>query len=253
MSEIPSSIYDAAQRRSAYPEGTEFHFWSRTRVRILYDKLPPLDADDLVLDVGCGPGAVVQAMRQKGVDCIGCDLARYSYGAGGSNEYLHYEQDAFELPEDTRRRVRLIMLLDVLEHLERPDEFLSRCIDAFPNLQYVLMTMPARQELWSNFDEYFDHFRRYDRRSVAALCESAGLSVDSLGYFFHSLYLVVGAMKFVRGRRGVDVEPVTLHWMHDLLGRLFHLEEKIVPSALPGTSIYAMARVARREATTLAK
>lgn len=246
MTEVPSSTYDAEQRRSAYPEGTEFHFWNRTRGRILYDKLPPLNADDLVLDIGCGPGAIVQALRQKGIDCIGCDLARYSTGVSMPNEHLYYEQDAFEFSEIVTRRVRVIMLLDVLEHLEDPGPFLSRCIEGFPNLGYVLMTMPARNELWSNFDAYFDHFRRYDRRSVAKLCESSGLILESSGYFFHSLYFVVAASKFLFRRRRVNVQPVTMRRTHDLLGRLFHLEEKVVPSAFPGTSIHAIARVAER-------
>ncbi|MCH2173835.1 class I SAM-dependent methyltransferase [Myxococcota bacterium] len=239
------SILDAAQRNRAYPMGAERHFWSRGRCRIVRDKLPALASGQVVLDLGCGPGGMVEHLRADGIDCVGCDLARYEYAAEAALPHLHYETDAFELPADLKRNIHTVLLLDVLEHMEAPAPFIQRCVLEFPALEYVLVTMPARQELWSHFDDYYDHQLRYDEQSTRTLCGESGLEILDLGYWFHGLYGAVALSKWFGRERGVGVKPVTLHWAHDWLGYLFYLEEKLLPSRLPGSTIYALARVSR--------
>ena len=248
MSEVPSSILDEEQRDLAYPPGTEFHFWNQSRCHILFDKLPPLDPDALVIDVGCGPGATVKYLRAKGLDAIGCDLAAYREPDPELAPHVHYAQDAFDLPVETRRRVKLVLLLDVLEHMEDPESFLSRCIEGFENLEHVLLMMPARSELWTGFDDYYGHVRRYDGPSLRALCGEARLEISAMGYCFHGLYLAVGASKLLWRSRTIGVKPIAHHWAHGLLARLFHLEEKLLPGSLPGTTIWATTSVASRSA-----
>jgi SAM-dependent methyltransferase len=245
MSDGPSA-YGAEQRASAYPEGTEFHFWGQARCRIVHAKLPPLARGEVVLDIGCGPGVTVEFLRRRGIDCAGCDLARYPERDAELARHLHYERDAFSLPSELADRVRVALLLDVVEHLADPALLLRRCAERFPALRHVILTVPARAELWSNHDVYYGHRRRYDRPSLRALCADAGLRVEEIGYLFHALHPVVGLAKLLLGRRRVQVRPVRMRRAHACLAWLFHCEARLVPGAVVGTSLYAVARVEGR-------
>lgn len=43
--------------------------------------------------------------------------------------------------------------------------------------------VPARQELWSNYDEHHRHFLRYDIRKLREVAQSSHLSIVSWSYF----------------------------------------------------------------------
>jgi hypothetical protein len=77
----------------------------------------------------------------------------------------------------------------VIEHLPEPVAFLRKVREALPALEGLLVTVPARQELWSEWDRHYGHFRRYDLASLRATLDTAGFKPLFAGYFFHSLYL----------------------------------------------------------------
>src|SRR5207253_376768 len=93
-----------------------------------------------------------------------------------------------DLRADFAHRVTTLLLLDVLEHLESPAAFLDECLARFPRCRRVLITLPGRMELWSNYDTYYGHFLRYDRRTAARLLPAGGWQMRGCGYFFHGLY-----------------------------------------------------------------
>lgn len=236
------SGFSSQQRNEAYPHGIGAHAWFQGRNRILYGKLPEQARQGVVLDIGCGPGITVAHLRSKKVDCHGCDLAHYEPEDQRQAAYLHYETDALALPADFRNRVGTLLMLDVLEHLEHPKALLSDCLEAFPALGHMLITLPARTELWSDYDERYGHVARFDHRSILDLCAIPGIEVISSGYFFHSLYGVLRASG--RGKAGQGMHPPGSPFLHSVIGGLLHMEEKLLPSRLPGSSLYALLRVA---------
>lgn len=237
---VPSG-FTRQQRDEAYPHGIGAHAWFQGRNRILYGKLPERARRGVMLDIGCGPGITVAHLRSKHVACHGCDLATYEPEDQQHATYLHYETDALDLPADFRSTVGTLLMLDVLEHLENPKALLGDCLEAFPMLEYLLITLPARMELWSDYDERYGHVARFDHPSLLELCEITGLEIISSGYFFHSLYAVLRAMG--RGKAGQEMHPPGWPLLHSVVGGLLSLEEKLLPSTLPGSSLYALLRV----------
>ena len=67
-------VYSPSEYTLGYPEGIEFHFWNRARNDLLYRLLQPLvDRDDLVMDVGCGPGVFLGFLQGKQVNARGVE------------------------------------------------------------------------------------------------------------------------------------------------------------------------------------
>jgi SAM-dependent methyltransferase len=237
-----SSAFTERQRADAYPAGIDDHYWLLSRNRVVLAALRRAGAEGPVLDVGCGPGTTVRYLRRHGLECTGADVAMYEPIVPTPAGVIRYGVDAFTLPLEERARVRTVLLLDVLEHLDEPSAFVRRCVDAFPALGHLLITVPARQELWSNYDTYYGHRRRYDRAGATAICQRAGVAVTGSGYFFHALYPVLALQRLFAVDRAVEFAPVRHRWWHRLVAAVLYRDGVWLPGALPGSSLLLVAR-----------
>jgi 2-polyprenyl-3-methyl-5-hydroxy-6-metoxy-1,4-benzoquinol methylase len=220
-----------------YPDGIGEHFWFVARNRIIEAELKKFRrADDVLLDIGCGRGHSVSHLRKRGFECFGVEVG-HPQVLEDAAPYIHTGKDAFDLSESLRHRVTVVLLLDVIEHLPDPEAFLRRCRESLPHCRMILATVPARRELWTNYDDYFGHFRRYDLPMLAAQGRAAGLKLAHARYFFHLLCLPVLACKLLRIRRRVELKPPRSGLFHRLLAWCFTREVTVLPGILPGTSL----------------
>jgi hypothetical protein len=140
------------------------------------------------------------------------------------------------------------MPLDVLEHIEDPRKFLHALLVAFPHAKPVVITVPARMELWSNYNEFYGNFLRYSRRSLLLLARKTGLKPIELKYIFVGLYPAMFFLARFAGKRSVEARPPSgvTALLHASLGRVF-LAEECVPlmGRLPGTSVIGVFSIPR--------
>jgi hypothetical protein len=108
----------------------------------------------------------------------------------------------------------------------------------------VVITVPARRELWSNYDDFYGHRTRYDLPSLRRLASALDPSLLATGYFFHVLYLVVRAQRRLAGQRSVQVRAPRHPQVHRVLAACFSAEERWLPAAWPGSSAWAVADLA---------
>ena len=232
--------FTAEQYDSIYPAGIEDFYWHRARNRIVTRKLRGrVSAGDAILDLGCGSGVLVAHLRKAGFDCEGADLGQPANLTPGAEGHLHLATDAFSMPSKYRDRISAILLMDVIEHLPEPSQFLQRCREAFVNTRLVFVTVPACMDIWSNYDEYNGHYRRYSLESLRAL-SVPGFAMEEGGYFFHTLYWAARIQKkFVRGRPTTLKAP-RVRALHDWAGRALDWEERAFPKTSLGSSLYAI-------------
>jgi hypothetical protein len=154
--------------------------------------------------------------------------------------------DALELPSDVRDGFQAIAMFDVIEHVPDAPSFLRSLLSAFRNASHVIVTVPARKELWTSFDDHFGHYRRYNRAMLRSEFSASGLRTTYAGYFFHALHPAIVINNAWRGRRrNIRFQapaPGIASSAHAALGALFAWEQWLVPGGVPGSSIIAAAR-----------
>jgi hypothetical protein len=235
------TTFDAARYDKAYPDGVERHYWHRARNAVLTAALQGEGLRDAsLLEIGCGRGLVTEALRDAGFDCRGVELAS-AVPPPRVAPFVRTGTAFQDLPEGERVSARGALLLDVLEHVDEPVAFLAEIRASLPRCERLLVTVPARRELWSRWDEFYGHRCRYDRPTLRRELDAAGYQVRSCRYFFHGLYPLALAVNALGAARSTDIVAPPESLLHRAVGRWFAVESAALPGFLPGTSLLAVA------------
>lgn len=234
-----NTAFNQEQFDSIYPPGIENHYWNHCRNRIILDVLKKHSLlNSRILEIGCGRGIVVDYLNSKKIQIEGCELAPVPV-EDKLKSIVHTGINAVDMPNDKRKIIDAILLLDVIEHIENPEAFLKEILDAFPNAHDLIISVPACPELWSNYDEYNGHFRRYNREMLNTLALQLHLTAIECRYLFHALYIPAKALLKLKKQRNVFLKaPGDLSvLLHRILSCLFFFESKIIPGKCKGTSL----------------
>lgn len=135
------------------------------------------------------------------------EIARY-FLEGTIVELNPFVEDLYaQLPPDLKNKIRLlvtdfttadigehfdcVIACEVMEHVEDDARFLSRIFQLVKPGGQLILSVPARKDLWSVDDEYVGHFRRYERSELITLLETHGfcsVRVVSYGFPFTRLF-----------------------------------------------------------------
>ncbi len=167
-------------------------FWCRTRNRVLTrvfrrftDRSRPLD----VLEIGCGIGGVIGALRQVGnLRLTGSEIyiQGLKYARKKMPDVDFIQLDATDIP--FRDAFDVVGAFDVLEHIDHDELVMGQVRDALrPNGLFVV-TVPQYQWMWSTLDELVHHKRRYSRAEMTGKLQRAGFEVIYATSFVTTLF-----------------------------------------------------------------
>ena len=105
----------------------------------------------------------------------------------------------------------LILMMDVLEHVEDDVGLLRTYTSTLPPGGHVLISVPAFRFLWSGHDVFLEHHRRYTLGQIEAVVRAAGLDVVRGRYFFGLLFPVAASIRLAQARRlaAGQIEPAS--------------------------------------------
>lgn len=243
------------------------HPWEKARVKVvcsLIEKLFHKKDRIVILDIGCGDTWLIEqlSITFKNANFIAVDTAfdkeaiDFYNNKLNSNQFSVYDslESAFE---NNHQSIDLILLLDVIEHIENDIDFL-KWVCSFKNISdstKFLITVPAYQSLFSQHDVFLEHYRRYDNKLLKKNIESSNLKALEVGYFFFSLLppriltsmkeKVFKPQKSVKGIGGWEKTPldnfiINLLFIDYKVSALF----KRLQIKIPGLSNYAICKKA---------
>jgi 2-polyprenyl-3-methyl-5-hydroxy-6-metoxy-1,4-benzoquinol methylase len=222
------------------------HFWIRRRFDVARSMLRGRDLRKWrVAEVGCGHGLVQRQFEQGfgvAVDGFELNLVSLEQNVSTRGRLLHY--NVFEKRAEFGGQYDLVILFDVLEHIERQEEFLDAIKFLAKEGGHVLVNVPALQDLYSQYDRRAGHLRRYSLEELVRLVSAQGLQVRKSTYWgfplLPFLWIRKGHLRFVRSesviRRGFDPGSKLMNRAMYLLS---HLEP--IPQRLSGTSAMLLA------------
>jgi SAM-dependent methyltransferase len=167
------------------------HPWETARLKALQNILAPELFEGMnALDVGCGDGYISRSLfehiRMKAVTAVDINLTdEMILKLATLTQGIRYQR---EMPAEMRHD--LVLLLDVLEHVESDKGFLADIVDLYmAEKSRILITVPAFQLIYGRHDEFLGHYRRYNLKELEGLVSACGLKILSSGYLFITLLL----------------------------------------------------------------
>jgi SAM-dependent methyltransferase len=175
------------------------HHWyytskAKAMVQMLHGAVPTR-----ILDVGAGSGffsrhllAHTTANEAWCVD-IGYDADSDASEAGKA---VHYRRSVDAIDAD------LVLLMDVLEHVDDDVALLKEYVDKVPPGSRFLITVPAFNFLWSGHDDFLEHKRRYTIVQLEEAVRNAGLVVKHKAYYFGMVFPIAATLLLAQKARG---------------------------------------------------
>lgn len=256
------SIWGKGEANLRWSDPTSFRL--RQALAALAD-LPPVSA---VLEVGCGAGQFIRAIKKIRPElvCHGCDISAAALAeaksAGGG---VIYALNGTMLPYGNGS-LDAVLIFDVLEHVEDPDALLREIRRILKPGGIFYCFVPCEGDglsLWHALDaahlkhdltrKYAGHINYFSRRSLFDLIKQTGFTPVRIRYSEHVFGQLLGVLAFwlmgrAARRRGfaqVNNETyftqsgsnVPIKFLKDLINSLVYLESAFW-SRLPSPNVH---------------
>ena len=182
----------------------EWHFWFRTRRRILAGELArlALPPSARLLDVGCGAGPNAEVLGRFG-RVTALDRSPIALGRTASRPYAGRVRALGEALPFGAGAFDAVVALDVLEHLDDDVAGARELGRVLSPRGALVLFVPALRALWGYNDDLSEHRRRYTAASLRRAVEDAGLTVERLSYFNVAIALPLFAARRVTRALGL--------------------------------------------------
>lgn len=210
---------------AALGDGAAAHWYYRAKARAMLRMLGGVSATT-VLDVGAGSGFFARhLLATTPVERAWCVDTGYADDRDetAAGKTLHFRRTI------DQSDATLVLLMDVLEHVDDDCGLLTAYRDQVPRGAKFLLSVPAFQWLWSDHDRFLEHRRRYRLTQLEAVAQCAGLRVEAGAYYFGMVFPLAATIRLA-ARLRPDTRParsqLSTHpaWVNGTLSALCDLE-----------------------------
>jgi len=223
------------------------HWWWRARTELIVDKLRRMqraERRETILDVGCGDALFFDRLAQFG-EVEGVEPCAELIDPGNRHR-ARIHIGPFDESFQPARKYSLILMLDVLEHLDDPVNALRRVSELLEVNGTFVATVPAYMALWTNHDVLNHHMTRYTRHTLHEIVDQTDLRIQEGRYFYYwtcPVKLAVGAIERIF-RSEPQPPKIPARWVNELLYQVSRMEQRILtPLSMPfGSSLLIVAK-----------
>ena len=225
------------------------HWWFVARRKIIQRAINNLDLprNIRILDAGCGNGDNLSLLSTFG-DLVAFEKNEYALKTAKSKKIgeIYKAELPDKLPNTVKTNFDLIVLLDVLEHIDDDSKSLTTVRKLMNNKGIILITVPAFQWLWSEHDVIHHHKRRYSKSKLREKLDSSGFRIKYISYFNTLLFpfaLVERIGQKIFSPSNPEILELSNNKINFLLEKIFSLEAIFMNKiSLPfGLSLVAIA------------
>lgn len=182
--QYPTDAFDALAEVEAR------HWWFKWRNRIIVSALKKSQPEiDRFLEVGCGTGFVLQAIRSEWpnatLETAEVHLEGIAHAKRRVPSATFRQMDVRFMDEQSLYNA--IGAFDVLEHIDEHELVVRNLAKALKPGGVLAVTVPQHPWLWSETDERACHVRRYTKPLLQRTIEQAGLTVEHATSFVSML------------------------------------------------------------------
>jgi len=230
-------------KHAAYEDSHWWFLGRRSIIAKILDDLP-LPRNAKIMEIGCGTGGNLSLLSRYG-EVHGVELDNFARNyalqrniapviSGSLPDDIPYPDNFFDL----------IVLLDVLEHVEEDERSLVELYKKQKPGGYLLLTVPAFPSLWSAHDESHHHKRRYTIRTLGPIVVKANYNIIYHSYMNTILFPIIAGLRLIKRTHGGDDLFMPPKVINNLLYNLFSAERHFLNIlSLPfGTSLLILAR-----------
>jgi SAM-dependent methyltransferase len=175
------------------------HWWFTARRSIIRKMLRSLDlaVPARILDVGCGTGGNLPMLSEFG-EVTGMEMNKGAAAMARTRGMWPVVEGS--LPDQVPTldgQFDLILLADVLEHIDNDTASLRTLSSLLVPGGYLVLTVPAFPFLWSQHDIAHHHKRRYVSSTLRSAITAAHLRVLKLSYYNTWLFPAVAAARLI--------------------------------------------------------
>ncbi|MEI6886865.1 MAG: class I SAM-dependent methyltransferase [bacterium] len=219
---MDASIYKTMDAVESY------HWWFVSRAKIIRNLLKKTfkkRTNLKILDVGCGTGGNFKLLSEFG-DITGVEPDRFAFEQAKSKKLSKtlINGDFILCKELENKKFDLIVLTDVLEHIEKDELALSKIRNMLLPNGSLLITVPANMNLWSKHDTTHHHFRRYSFNELKRKLLGANFKIEFLSYFNFYLFPIVFLGRKLKFNENKDDVDITNGIANNLFKFIFSLE-----------------------------
>jgi 2-polyprenyl-3-methyl-5-hydroxy-6-metoxy-1,4-benzoquinol methylase len=213
-----------------YRELYERHWWWRAREETLVEELRrrlPKSSSLSILDVGCGDALFFDRLRQFG-EVEGIESAPELVDPNGPHRG-RITVAPFDANFQPGKNYDLVLMLDVLEHLDAPERTLRQALSLLKPGGLVVLTVPAFRVLWTQHDRLNQHRTRFTKRSFDRVARASGMKIVSSRYFFIWLFAAKLALRAAESILSTHprIPKIPSPAVNNLLYHLSLIEEKL--------------------------
>jgi len=169
------------------------HYIDRASRRHACDDLKNIvqNSSKVVLEIGSSSGYLLREIKRSfpesfliGSDCIPEPLENIGKKISDI-PLIQFDLVNCPLPDNC---VDVVIALNVLEHIKDDENALKQIYRILKPGGYVIIEVPANQDLYDFYDEQLRHFRRYSLHELKILTEKTGFTViraSHLGFFIY--------------------------------------------------------------------
>ena len=145
-----------------------------------------------ILEVGAGCGSFTKFYHEKYQSITLTELDKKNFldlkNRFNGKKNISISNSPVEFLE---KKFDTIMYLHVLEHISDDIHELKSAMDKLNNNGYLVIMVPAHQNIYSNLDKAVGHYRRYEKeffkKDLFGLKRIRFISLDSVGYLLYFL------------------------------------------------------------------